>query len=60
MAISVSSGPINSATIGTLAFSGTTLLLCLGGIFHVYNDIQKLWLDLDAELDLLKVSPNCC
>jgi hypothetical protein len=46
---------VNKATIGAIALSGTTLLLCLFGIASIYSDIQAIWNELDFEMDQFKL-----
>jgi hypothetical protein len=49
---------LNKATVGAIALSGTTLLLCLFGIASIYSDIQAIWNELDYEMDQFKLQVN--
>jgi hypothetical protein len=44
------------ATTGAIAFSGTTLILCLGSLFAVWSEMQELWQELDQQMDIFKVN----
>ena len=46
---------VNKATLGAISFSGVTLILCLYAISVIYNDVQAIWAELDAEMDQFKV-----
>lgn len=46
---------VNKATVGVIAVSATTLLLCLFAMSKIYNDIQNIWIELDNEIDMFKV-----
>jgi hypothetical protein len=43
------------ATTGAIAFSGTTLVLCLAGIFTIWSEMHALWMDLDQQMDQFRV-----
>jgi len=51
----MSSSTTHIATVGAIAFSGATLVLCLGGLFAVWNDMQDLWMELDKQMDTFNV-----
>ena len=46
---------MNKATVGAISFSGLTLIACLYAIAVIYNDVQSIWTELDAEMDSFKV-----
>lgn len=45
----------HAATSGAIALSGGTLLLCLVALFAVYNEMQDIWGELDAEMGQFRV-----
>lgn len=46
----------HAATSGAIALSGATLVLCLGALFAVYNEMHGIWGELDAEMGQFRVS----
>lgn len=42
---------VRKATIGAIAFSGTTLLVCLFTISNICYEIRSIWSELDTEMD---------
>ncbi|KAL3071754.1 hypothetical protein niasHT_038822 [Heterodera trifolii] len=49
---------VNKATVGAIALSGSTLLVCLFGIASIYSDIQAIWNELDMEMDQFKMQAD--
>ena len=45
-------------TTGTISCSGLTVLLCLGGLIGVYNNLQEIWIELDNEMDLFRLQAH--
>ena len=46
---------VSKATVGAIALSGSTLLLCLYAISAIYGEVQSIWAELDTEMDGFKV-----
>ncbi|KAI6239271.1 hypothetical protein M3Y99_00602000 [Aphelenchoides fujianensis] len=46
---------VHSATIGAIAFSGTTIVVCLLSMAFIYQDVQSIWNELDTEMDQFKL-----
>uniref|UniRef100_A0A183CEB3 Col_cuticle_N domain-containing protein n=1 Tax=Globodera pallida TaxID=36090 RepID=A0A183CEB3_GLOPA len=49
---------VHFATIGAVALSGTTVLLCLASLVMVQHNLQQIWLELDSEMDQFKLDAD--
>ena len=49
---------VHLATTGAIAFSATTVILCMAGLIMVYNDLQAIWQELDFEMDQFKLQTD--
>lgn len=46
---------VENATLGTIVFSGATLIVCLLAIAAIHKDVTSIWTELDSEIDSFKV-----
>ncbi|KAI6190504.1 Col-cuticle-N domain-containing protein [Aphelenchoides bicaudatus] len=49
---------LHGATIGAIAFTGLTVLVCLFSMVSIYQDVQSIWAELDTEMDQFKVKAD--
>ncbi|VDM93302.1 unnamed protein product [Onchocerca ochengi] len=49
---------VENATLGTIVFSGATLLICLLAIGAIHKDVTSIWAELDSEIDSFKVKTD--
>ncbi|OZC11430.1 nematode cuticle collagen domain protein [Onchocerca flexuosa] len=49
---------VENATLGTIVFSGATLLICLLAIGAIHKDVTSIWAEIDSEIDSFKVKTD--
>uniref|UniRef100_A0A915PX65 Nematode cuticle collagen N-terminal domain-containing protein n=1 Tax=Setaria digitata TaxID=48799 RepID=A0A915PX65_9BILA len=49
---------IHKATFLASSVSGISLIACLIAILMIYNDVQKIWNQLDSEINIFRVTTN--
>uniref|UniRef100_A0A183C2D4 Col_cuticle_N domain-containing protein n=1 Tax=Globodera pallida TaxID=36090 RepID=A0A183C2D4_GLOPA len=50
--------PAHAATSGAIALSGATIVLCLGSLLSVYNEMQNIWGELDVEMNQFRAQAD--